>query len=68
MFDMFKSAAKIASAAVDLPVSAAADVVTMGGVLTDRNKPYTTEAAERLVDNVKALAEPKSSSTNRADT
>lgn len=31
-----------------LPVAVAADAVTLGGVSTDRDKPYTEEALERL--------------------
>lgn len=58
MFGILKSAVKVASAVVDVPVSVAADVVTMGGALTDKDKTYTGEAAERLVKNVKDMADP----------
>lgn len=60
MFGILKSAVKAASAVVDVPVSVAADVVTMGGALTDKDKPYTAEAAERLVKNVKDMSDPES--------
>lgn len=46
---------------VTLPVSAAADVVTLGGALVDRDEPYTVTKAKRLgtdaVKVVKVLAE-----------
>lgn len=58
MFGILKSAVKAASAVVDVPVSVAADVVTLGGSLTDKEKPYTAEATERFVQNVKDIAEP----------
>lgn len=49
---MFGSLLKTALSPVDFAVSAAADVVTLGGALTDKSKPYTAKAAERLVKNV----------------
>ncbi|MFV1535244.1 hypothetical protein VWX96_17075 [Phaeobacter sp. A90a-4f] len=60
MFGILKSAMKAASAVVDVPVSVAADIVTLGGALTDKDKPYTAEAAERLVKNVKDMSDPES--------
>lgn len=59
MFDLLKSATKAASSVVDIPVSAAADIITMGGATTDRDRPYTADALSRLVDNVKDVADPK---------
>jgi len=58
MFGILKSAVKAASVVVDAPVSVAADVVTMGGVLTDTDKPYTSKAVERFVSNVSDMADP----------
>lgn len=60
MFGILKSAVKAASAVVDVPVSVAADVITLGGALTDKERPYTAEAAERLVRNVKDMSDPDS--------
>lgn len=56
MFGILNSAVKAASAVVDVPVSVAADVATLGGVLTDKDESYTSEAASRLVQNVKDIA------------
>lgn len=54
---MFGSLLKVALSPVDLAVGVAADVVTLGGALTDQDKPYTAKAAERLVDNVEDVFE-----------
>lgn len=37
---------------VETPVAVVADVITMGGALTDKDKPYTAEALEKVLDNV----------------
>lgn len=58
MFGMIESLAKAAVAVVTVPVAVVADVVTMGGVLTDKDKPYTAEAVEDFVDNLKDAATP----------
>lgn len=42
---------KLISTVVDvatLPVSAAVDVVTLGGALVDRDEPYTVSKAKRI--------------------
>jgi hypothetical protein len=61
---MFKFLERAARASIDvatLPVSAAADVVTLGGALVDRDELYTVSKSKRLVkdaaDLAKALAE-----------
>lgn len=59
MFGILKSAAKAASAVIDVPVSVAADVVTMGGLLSDQDESYTSKAASRLVQNVADMADPE---------
>lgn len=59
MLKMLTSTIKAAASVVDVPVSVAADVVTMGGALTDKEKPYTAEAAARFVENVKNITEPE---------
>lgn len=56
---MFGSLLKAVLSPVDLAVGIAADVVTMGGAMTDQDKPYTAQAAERLVDNVEDVFEPE---------
>ena len=56
---MFNSLFKVILAPVDLTVSAMADVVTLGGILTDKDSTYTGDAAGRLVDNAKNMVDPK---------
>lgn len=60
MFGIFTSALKAAAAVIDVPVSMAADVVTLRGVLTDKENSYTGEAVGRFVENVKDMADPDS--------
>lgn len=37
---------------VELPVAVALDVATAGGVLADKDKPYTTETLQRINENL----------------
>jgi len=57
---MFKSLLKAATAVIDVPVSIAADVVTLGGTLSEKENDttYTSDALGRFVDNVKNAADP----------
>jgi hypothetical protein len=59
MFGIIGSAVKAVSAVIDVPVSLAADVVTFGGLTTDKDETYTGEALGRLVQNVSDIADPK---------
>lgn len=49
---MFGKLLRAAYDTATLPVAAAADFVTLGGALTDREEPYTIEKAKRIVDDV----------------
>ena len=40
---------------VTLPVDVIKDVATMGGVLTDENKPYTAQKFERFGDDLEEI-------------
>jgi hypothetical protein len=40
---------------ITLPVDIVKDVATMGGVLTDKNKPYTAQKFERLGDDLEEV-------------
>ncbi len=64
MFGILKSLAKAETAIVDVPVSVAADIVTLGGALTDQDKPYTAQAVLRLVKNVSDAADPDQDRAN----
>ena len=58
MFGMLESLVKAATAVVTVPVALVADVVTMGGALTDKDKPYTAEAVKDMVDNLRDASRP----------
>jgi hypothetical protein len=58
MFGMLESLAKAAAAVVTVPVAVVADVVTLGGALTDKSQPYTSEAVGDFVDNLKNATKP----------
>ena len=58
MFGLLESLAKAATSVVTVPVALVADAVTMGGFMTDKKKPYTAEAVEDLMDNLKDATRP----------
>ncbi len=60
MFGMLESLTKAARAVVTVPVAVVADVVTLGGSLSDRDEPYTKEAVGDLVENLKDATDPRS--------
>ena len=53
---MFMMLGDLAKATVGLvietPIAVVADVVTMGGALTDKDQPYTATALEKVMENV----------------
>ena len=49
---MFGELLKAAVGVVVLPVSLAADVVTLGGALTDKEEPYTVSNIEEVFKNL----------------
>ena len=55
---LFKSLTKAVVGVVTLPVSAVADVVTLGGVISDKPRTYTGEAASRILDNINEATTP----------
>lgn len=42
---------------IETPVAVVADMATLGGVLTDQEKPYTAQAVEKVVDNIQKSTE-----------
>lgn len=53
MFGMLGDLTKAAvGLVIETPIAVVADVVTMGGVLTDKDQPYTATALEKVVKNV----------------
>ena len=54
MFDMFNSIVKATvGVVIETPLAVVADVVTMGGALTDKEVPYTADALEKVYENLK---------------
>lgn len=45
---MFSRLTRIVTDVVTSPVSVAADVVTLGGLLNERNEPYTATKLKRI--------------------
>lgn len=43
---------------VETPIAIAADVVTLGGSLTDKDEPYTATAVKKIVANVSDATSP----------
>lgn len=59
MFGMLESLTKaVIGVVVEAPLAVAADVVTMGGALTDKAEPYTASALKRVAENVKDAVDP----------
>jgi len=55
---MFGSLLKaVVGVVVETPVALVADVVTLGGSLTDEDQPYTATAVEKVVDNIQKSTE-----------
>jgi len=53
MFEALGSLAKaVVGVVIETPIAIVADVVTMGGSLTDKDEPYTAEAISKVVKNV----------------
>ncbi|MDH1815395.1 hypothetical protein [Comamonas aquatica] len=46
-------------AAVETPVAAVADVITLGGSLTDKAEPYTATAVKKVVENIQDATKPE---------
>ena len=42
---------------VTIPVDIVKDVATMGGILTDENKPYTAQKFDRLGDDLEEVSD-----------
>lgn len=53
MFGFIGSIAKAAvGVVIEAPIAVIADVVTLGGTLSDKNQPYTATAVEKVVKNI----------------
>lgn len=60
-----KSLTKAVVAVASTPASVVADVATLGGVLTDRREPYTSETLRKAKANLDDAIEPERSPRRR---
>lgn len=58
MFGMLESLVKAAAAVITVPVAVAADVVTLGGALSDKDEPYTATEVSKFVKNLEDITKP----------
>ena len=59
MFGILNSLTKAAVGAVVAPVAVVADVVTLGGQLTDKQRSYTGDVLSQVVKNVEDAVKPE---------
>lgn len=59
---MFKTLGNLTKAvvgvAVETPVAVVADIVTLGGAITERDEPYTATSVKKVMDNLSDATEP----------
>ncbi len=59
MFGMLTSLTKaVVGAVIETPIAVVADVVTLGGALTDQHEPYTATSVKKVMQNIEDAAEP----------
>lgn len=58
MFGFIEGLAKAAVGVVTLPVQVVADVVTLGGALTDKDEPYTVKGVSDVMQNLQDAVTP----------
>ena len=58
MFGFIEGLAKAAVGVVTLPVQVVADVVTLGGVLTGKDEPYTAKGVSDVMQNLQDAVTP----------
>ena len=60
MFGFIENLAKATvGVVVQTPLAVAADVLTLGGSMTDKKVPYTATAVSNVVKNVENAVKPK---------
>lgn len=52
MFNVLKGLTKAVVSAATLPIDIVADVITIGGTMTDQEKPYTAKKLEKMIDGI----------------
>lgn len=56
---MFGNLLKAVVGVATVPVAAVADIVTLGGTLTDKNESYTGRVLDSVEKNVEKVLDPK---------
>jgi hypothetical protein len=59
MFGFIESLAKAALGIVTVPIAIVADVVTLGGTVIDKDRPFTADAVSDVVKNLEDATSPK---------
>ena len=59
MFGFLESVCKAAVGVVTTPVALVADIVTLGGELTDRKQSYTEETLSAIGKNISNAVDPQ---------
>lgn len=60
MFGMLSNLTKaVVGVVIETPLAVVADVVTMGGQLTDKNEPYTSTAVKKVAKNISDATDPE---------
>jgi hypothetical protein len=52
MFNILKNITKATIGVAILPIDVAADIVTLGAAMTDKERPYTAERLSKVMDNL----------------
>jgi hypothetical protein len=56
---MFNSLMKaVVGVVIETPIAVVADVVTLGGAMTDKKEPYTATAVKNAVENLQDATKP----------
>ena len=58
MFGIIKSLTKAAVGIVLSPVSIAADILTLGGAINERDEPYTISSVRDILSNIENAVNP----------
>lgn len=58
MFGLIEDLAKAAVGVATVPVAVAADIVTLGGALNDKPRPYTADAVSDVASNLANATKP----------
>ena len=60
MFGLFENLTKaVIGVVVETPVAIVADMLTMGGALTDKDEPHTATALKGVMKNIEEATKPK---------